>query len=113
MRRAPRPQFRSSTRSVIKPMNTRPAVQRSRSRHDSGFKAIANATTTPAQRSGSVVIVQWPLAWAIIGVLLAVDVVWGSQIEFRISGGEIKAGVIVALLAIAVAYRRRNRGRAN
>ena len=74
---------------------------------------MTNATRTVAQKSGPVAIVEWPLAWAMVGVLLAVDVVWASQVGFKISGVEIKAGVIGALLAIAVAYRRRNRGRAN
>jgi hypothetical protein len=48
-----------------------------------------------------------------IGLLLAVDFVWASQIGLKISGAEIKAALIGALLVIAVAYRRRNRGRAN
>jgi hypothetical protein len=75
---------------------------------------MTNASRTVAdQNSDPVVIVQWPLAWAIVGALLAVDVVWGWQIGFTISGAEIKAGVIVALLVIAAAYRHRNRGRAN
>src|SRR5690242_3277252 len=84
-----------------------------RSHDDAGFAIMKNGSQAAAQKSGPVVIVQWPLAWAIIGVLLAVDIVWGWQIGFRISDAEIKAGVIVALLAIAVAYRQRNRGRAN
>src|SRR5690349_10151236 len=74
---------------------------------------MTNANRTVAQNWAPFVIVQWPLAWSIVAVLLAVDVVWGWQIGFRISGADIKVGVIVALLAIAAAYRHRNRGRAN
>jgi membrane-associated phospholipid phosphatase len=74
---------------------------------------MTNANRTVAQNWAPFEIVQWPLAWAIVAVLLAVDVVWAWQIGFSISGAEIKAGVIVALLLIAAAYRHRNRGRAN
>jgi PAP2 superfamily len=67
----------------------------------------------PAQYLGPVAIFQWPLAWAIIGLLLAVDFIWASQVGLKIGGSEIKAGLIGALLALSAACRRWNRGRAN
>jgi hypothetical protein len=70
-------------------------------------------TVKPAQHLGRVAIIQWPLAWAMIGLLLAVDLVWASQVGLTISGAEIKLGLIAVLVAISVAYRRRNRGKAN
>ena len=82
---------------------------------------MTNATMTasltpavmPARHLGPVAIFQWPLAWAMICLLLAVDFVWASQVGLTIGGGEIKAGLIGALLALSAACRRRNRGIAN
>ena len=71
----------------------------------------ASLTTAvmPARRLGPVVIFQWPLASAMICLLLAVDFVWASQVGLTIGGGEIIAGLIGALLATSAAYRRRSR----
>jgi hypothetical protein len=67
----------------------------------------------PARHLGPVAIFQWPLAWAMICLLLAVDFVWASQVGLTIGGSEIKVGLIVAPLALSAACRRRNRGVAN
>ena len=88
---------------------------------DPANETMTNATMTasltpavmPARHLGPVAIFQWPLAWAMICLLLAVDFVWASQIGLTIGGGEIKAGLIGALLALSAACRRRNRGIAN
>jgi membrane-associated phospholipid phosphatase len=48
-----------------------------------------------------------------IGLLLAVDIVWASQVGLTIGGVEIKAGLIGALLALSAACRRRKRRIAN
>jgi membrane-associated phospholipid phosphatase len=45
--------------------------------------------------------------------LLAVDFGWALEIGLTISGAEIKVGLIAALLAVSVACRRRDLGRAN
>ena len=92
-----------------------------RGRDDARSETMTNATMTasltpavmPARHLGPVAIFQWPLAWAMICLLLAVDFVWASQVGLTIGGGEIKAGLIGALLALSAAYRRRNRGIAN
>lgn len=89
-----------------------------RDRDDGGCETAINATMTaslpqavmPAQYLALVAIFQWPLAWAIICLLLAVDLVWASQVGLTMGGGEIKAGLIGALLALSVAFRRRDRG---
>jgi hypothetical protein len=101
-------------------MNTRPAYSDGDRGHDGArSETITSATGTvsltlmPAQHLGAVAIFQWPLAWAMVCLLLAVDIVWASLVGLKISGAEIKAGLIGALLAIAVAYRHRNRRRAN
>jgi hypothetical protein len=62
-----------------------------------------------SQNPGPIAIFQWPLAWAMIGLLLAIDCVWASQVGLKINGCWAHASLIGALLAIAVAYRRRNR----
>ena len=88
---------------------------------DPANETMTNATMTasltpavmPARHLGPVAIFQWPLAWAMICLLLAVDFVWASQVGLTIGGGEIKAGLIGALLALSAACRRRNRGIAN
>jgi hypothetical protein len=72
----------------------------------------AGSKITP-QHLGPVEIFQWPWAWAIVGLLLAVDVVWAFLVGLNISGSEIKIGLIGAMLAISAPYRRRNRARAN
>jgi PAP2 superfamily len=69
-------------------------------------------TSSAVRHLGPVAIFQLPLAWALICLLLAVDFVWASQVGLTIGGGEIKAGLIGALLALSAACRR-NRGRAN
>ncbi|MDA9435465.1 hypothetical protein XH88_27445 [Bradyrhizobium sp. CCBAU 51627] len=63
--------------------------------------------------AGRVAILQWPVAWGLVLLLLAIDVVWAAQIGLTIDHPEIKVGLIAALLAIAIAYRNYNRGRAN
>ena len=110
--------FRSSTSPGIKLMNigraiaTAITVTTTPDLKPSNETRTASLTLTPAQHL-PVAIFQWPLAWAMICLLLAVDFVWASQSGLKITGVEIKAGLIGALLAIAVAYRRCNRGRAN
>ncbi|MCK1549559.1 phosphatase PAP2 family protein [Bradyrhizobium sp. 177] len=74
--------------------------------------SLAQAVT-PAQYLGPVAIFQWPLAWALIGLLLAVDFMWAWRIGLEISGSEIRAGLIAALLALSAACRRRHRAQAN
>jgi hypothetical protein len=78
---------------------------------------MTNATMTlpqaVAQYLGPVGIFQWPLAWALIGLLLAVDFVWASQVGMKISGSEIRVGLIGALLALSAACLHRHRARAN
>ncbi|WP_165405578.1 phosphatase PAP2 family protein [Bradyrhizobium genosp. SA-3] len=80
---------------------------------NANMKASLTQDVMPAQYLGPVAIFQWPLPWAMICLLLAVDFVWASQIGLKISGGEIKAGVIGALLALSAACRGRNRVCAN
>jgi hypothetical protein len=75
--------------------------------------AAAESLPLAAAEHVSVWILQWPSAWGLICFLLAVDFAWASQSWLKISGAEIKAGPIAALLAVALAYRRRNRSRAN
>src|SRR5262245_42583766 len=103
-------------------MNTRRAYSDGDRGHgDARSETMTNATMTasltrpaiPARHLGPVAIFQWPLAWALLSLLLAVDFVWASQVGLTIGGGEIKAGLIGALLALSAACRRRNRGRAN
>jgi hypothetical protein len=48
-----------------------------------------------------------------ICLLLAVDFVWAWRLGLTIAGGEIKICLVVAPLALSIAYRRRNRGIAN
>lgn len=95
-------------------MNTRRAhSDGDRGRDDSGCETATNATMTaslpqavmPAQYLALVAIFQWPFC-----LLLAVDLVWASQVGLTMGGGEIKAGLIGALLALSVAFRRRDRG---
>jgi hypothetical protein len=62
-----------------------------------------------SQNPGPIAISRWPLAWVMICLLLAIDCVWASQVELKINGCGAHACLIGALLAIAVAYRRRNR----
>jgi membrane-associated phospholipid phosphatase len=102
------------------PMNIRPAISDGdRGHDDAGSDTVSDATgavsltVKPAQHLGRAAILQWPLAWAVVCLLLAVDLVWASQIGLTISGAEIKVGLIGALLAMSAAYRHRNRGRAN
>ena len=81
---------------------------------------MTNATMTPsltpammpARHLGAVAIFQWPSVWAMVCVLLAVDIVWASHIRLTV-GGEIPAGVIGALLALSAACRGRSRSIAN
>src|SRR5262249_23601613 len=79
--------------------------------------ATMTASSTPAmmpvRHLGPIAIFQWPLAWAMICLLLAVDFVWASQVGLTIGGGAITAGLIGALLALSAVYRRRSRGIAN
>jgi hypothetical protein len=120
MRRARLPTFRSSTFPGIKPMNTRRDYG-DRGHADARPETMTNAALTvsltspvmPAQHLGPVAIFQWPLAWAMICLLLAVDVVWASRVGLTIGGGEIKAGLIATLLVLSAACRRRKCGIAN
>jgi hypothetical protein len=75
--------------------------------------ATMTASLTPAEPTRPLTIFQWPLAWAMISLLLAVDFVWASQVGLTIRGGGIITGMIGVLLALSAAYRRRNRGIAN
>jgi membrane-associated phospholipid phosphatase len=92
-----------------------------RGHDDARSETTTNATMTasltpavmPARRLGPVAIFQWPSAWAMICLVIAVDFVWASQVELTIGGGEIIAAEIGALLALSAAFRRRNRGIAN
>ena len=63
----------------------------------------------PARHLGPVAIFQWPLAWAMICLLLAIDFVWASQIGLTIGGIVTQACWIGAMLALCAAFRRRNR----
>jgi hypothetical protein len=103
-------------------MNTRRAYSDGDLGHDDArSETMTNATMTasltpavmPARHLGPVAIFQWPLAWAMICLLLAVDCVWASQVGLTIGGGEIDAAWIGASLALSIAYHRRNRGIAN
>jgi hypothetical protein len=84
-------------------------------------QSMTNATMTsslmpavmPARHLGPVAFFQWPLAWAMICLLLAVDFVWASQVGLTIGGGEIQACLTGVMLAVSAAFRRRNRGIAN
>jgi hypothetical protein len=71
------------------------------------------ASSTPAvmaaRHLGPAAIFQWPLAWALIYLLLAVDFVWAWQIGLSVAGIELSAGSIIVLLAISVIYRPRSR----
>src|SRR5690242_11712849 len=88
-------------------MNTRRAYSdvdlgRDKARSESA----ANATMTSS-------LFQWPLSWAMICLLITVDIVWASQVGLTIGGGEIQACLTVVMLAVSAAFRRRNRGIAN
>ena len=78
--------------------------------------ATMTASLTPAvlpARHLGLVAIQWPLAWAVICLLLAVDFVWAWQVGLTIGGGVMLTCWIGALLALFAAFRRRNRGIAN
>src|SRR5262249_58178724 len=98
-------------------MNTRRAYSDGDlGRDHARYQSMTNATMTssltpavmPARRLGPVAIFQWPSAWAMICLVIAVDFVWASQVELTIGGGEIIAAEIGALLALSAAFRRRN-----
>ncbi len=67
----------------------------------------------PAQRSGPLAVFQWPIAWAMVFVLLAIAFVWALQIGLTIGGIGRQAGCVGVLLALCAAFRRRNRSIAN
>src|SRR5262245_61551486 len=99
-------------------MNTRRAYSDGERGHgDARSETTTNATMTPSltpammpdRHLGPVAIFQWPLAWAMVCLLLAVDFVWASQVGLTIGGREILVGVIGALLALSAIYRRRSR----
>src|SRR5215472_9034830 len=75
--------------------------------------ASLTPTVMPARQLGPVAIFQWPLALAMICLLLAVDFVWASQVGLTIGGGVMLACWIGPVLALSAAFRRRNRGIAN
>ena len=87
-----------------------------RSHDDARPETMTNATMTasltpevmPARRLGPVAIFQWPLAWAMICLLLAVDFVWASQVGLSVRYW-IGADVITIMLALSVIYHRRSR----
>src|SRR6516164_2610667 len=100
-------------------MNTRRAYSDGDlGRDDAKSQSMTNATATssltpavmPARHLGPVALFQWPLAWAMICLLLAVDFVWASQVGLTIGGGEIQACLTGVMLALSAAFRRRNRG---
>ena len=78
---------------------------------------MTNATMTatltpavvPARHLGPVAIFQWPLAWAMICLLLAVDFVWASQVGLTVGGIGWNAGAIIIMLILSVIYHRRSR----
>ena len=47
----------------------------------------------PARHLGPVPIFQWPLVWAMICLLLAVDFVWASQVGLTVGGIEIEVSM--------------------
>jgi hypothetical protein len=49
------------------------------------------------------------LIWVIPGIMLVIDVAWGSQVGLSVGGIELSAGLIIGLLAISVIYRHRSR----
>jgi hypothetical protein len=49
------------------------------------------------------------LTWVIPGILLVIDVAWGSQVGLSVGGMELSAGAIIVLLALSVIYRLRSR----
>jgi hypothetical protein len=79
--------------------------------------ASMTASSTPvvmsAQHLGPVAIFQWPLAWAMICLLLVVDFVWASQVGLKIGGCGTQACWIGAMLALSMAFHRRDRRMAN
>jgi PAP2 superfamily len=90
------------------------AKQQDPARGRSYSNATMTASLTPAvMPARHIGLFEWPLAWAMLCPLIAIDFVWASQVGLTISGGEIKAGLAGALLAVSAAYRRRDRGRAN
>jgi hypothetical protein len=66
-----------------------------------------------SQTLSPMAISQWPFAWVGLSLLLAIDFMWASQAGLTIRGCGAHACLIGALLAVAVAYRRRNRSIAN
>jgi hypothetical protein len=48
------------------------------------------------------------LIWVIPGILLVIDVAWGSQVGRSVGGIELSAGAIIVLLAISVIYPPRS-----
>jgi hypothetical protein len=79
---------------------------------NTAMTASLTPAAMPARHLGPVAIFQWPLVWAMISLLLAVDFVWASQVGLTI-GIEIGVSWIGASLALSAAYRRRIRGIAN
>src|SRR6185503_1630155 len=77
------------------------------------FETMTNATMTssapavmPARHLS---LLQWPLAWAMVCLLLAVDFVWVAQVGLTIGGVVMQVCWIGALLALCAAFRHRNR----
>jgi PAP2 superfamily len=54
-----------------------------------------------------------PLIWVIPGILLVIDVAWGSQVGLLVGGIGLSAGAIIVLLAMSVIYRHRSRALAD
>lgn len=96
-------------------MNTRPAYDRGHA--DARSETMTNAAMTvsltspvlPAQHLGPVAIFQWPSVWIMIGLLLAVDVVWASQVGLSVGCIGWSAGACIFMLALSVIYLRRSR----
>jgi PAP2 superfamily protein len=103
-------------------MNTRRAYSdddlgcddaRSESMRSPTMTSSLTPAVMPARYLDPVAFFQWPLAWAMICLLLAIDFVWASQVGLTIGGGEIQACLTVVMLAVSAAFRRRNRSIAN
>ena len=75
--------------------------------------ASLTPAVSPARHLGPVAMFQWPLAWAMICLLMAVDFVWASLVGLTIGGVVMQACLIGAPLVLCAAYRRRNRRIAN
>jgi hypothetical protein len=102
-----------STRRAYSDVERGHADARSETMTNAAVTVSLSSPVMPAPYLGLIEIFQWPLAWAMICLLLAVDAVWASQVGLTIGGCQIKASLIAALLALSAACRRRKRRIAN